>query len=122
MEERIEPEILREMRIVEIQIPHDSEFEPKFTEAEAKKFNDRDTEVLKAIKTLELISKWNMRAIVQQNEQLRRMEAEQIRQGKVQSSLKSINKIAQVGKGLLILGAGGVATKLGEVILVRFFP
>lgn len=133
MDDKIDPEILREMRIVdEIEIPNESEFEAKFTEKEMQGYDHRDKDVLKAIKQLENMVKWIIRVAVQQNTQLRLMEAELIQRRRDfetaikemredLKALQSINRVAKVGKALLMVAAGGAATKIGEYIFVKLW-
>lgn len=107
----IEPEIAREMSIDPLRRPE--KFEPRLKEADLVDFEKRDRRILLDLSVLEQQNGWLMEAATSTNHELRRLEAELIRQRISQTALRWQ---ATIGRWIIVTaGAGLVAALIGRV-------
>jgi hypothetical protein len=107
----IEPEVAREMTIEPLVLP--PRFEPRIKEADLVDFDKRDQRILLDLSVLEQQNTWLVQAALQWNRDMRRIEAELIRQRLAQAALKWQ---AGIGRWIVItLGAGTAGAGLTQL-------
>jgi hypothetical protein len=113
-EERIEEEVSRELTIPLIEVRED-EFEAYIKERDLADFNERDKKILLAMSVVEQKQNWLIYAIQIANRQMRHLQAETIRQRKVNEKQELQQKLDGWKWGLIkwigmTLGAGVLAS------------
>jgi hypothetical protein len=113
-EERIEEEVSRELTIPLIEVRED-EFEAYIKERDLADFNERDKKILLAMSVVEQKQNWLIYAIQIANRQMRHLQAETIRQRKVNEKQELQQKLDSWKWGLIkwvsmTLGAGLLAS------------
>lgn len=117
MEPKIEPEVAREMSIEPLRRP--DKFEPRLKEADMVDFEKRDRRILLDISVLEQQNQWLMTAAETGNRDLRRIEAELIRQRLSQTSL---NLQARIGRWIILTAAAGIVAALVTRLFKLLWP
>jgi len=79
-EEKIEPEVLREMTIPLIVVDEKDDFEAHIKEKDLVDFEERDKKILLAMSVIEQKQDFLIWAVQMQNRNMRHLEAESIRQ------------------------------------------
>jgi len=103
----IEPEVAREMSVEPLRRP--ARFEPRLKESDLVDFEKRDRRILLDISVLEQQNAWLMTAAEQSNGDLRRIEAELIRQRLSQTALKWQ---ANIGRWIVLTISAGIVAAL----------
>lgn len=111
MDEKFEPEVLREMTVAPLRVP---DFSAHVKEKDLTDFDKRDQKMLLTISLMEQKQDFTIAQLVIMNEQVRRQEAEQIRQRRQQNDTNwRLVVVKWVG---LTAGAGLLATLFKKAV------
>ena len=114
----IDAEIEREMTIKELAVPKDLS-EPHLREEHLTDFDKRDQRMLMSMAVLQRQQAFTIETLVKMNQQMRYIEAEQIRQRREQRELNSQGKMIRWVS--VTVGAGFIAAFV-QIVARKLFP